>query len=109
MNISEILQEALKDNNKQLNEVLSESKYIDPIRVKVVIKKTEGEDNYPTARDKFDQISKFTIHPEVLVDYSDGTGEICFPGRKDIENWVEQVIDEIVSDEESKYFDIEIY
>lgn len=108
MNISEILRESLKES-KELNEVVSRSKYIDPIRVKVVIKKTTGEDSYPTAKDKFDQISNFYIHPEVLVDYSDGTGEICFPGRKDIENWVEQVIDEIISSEEANYFDIEIY
>ncbi len=83
-------------NESKLNEILSESKFKDPIRFKISI--IEGpvlkqeSDKYALTPSyikkamsgRFNDLTNIFIKPEVLIDNQDGTGEICFPGREDL-------------------------
>lgn len=83
-------------NESKLNEILSESKFKDPIRFKISI--IEGpvlkqeSDKYALTPSyikkamsgRFNDLTNISIKPEVLIDNQDGTGEICFPGREDL-------------------------
>ena len=82
------------DYNKQksdnLTEMISDSKYSDPIRVKVKIDTfgAKFRDGYDLQAAINRTISGVTIHPEILVDESDESYQLCFPGKSD---WMKAV------------------
>lgn len=80
--------EVVKKNN--LNEILSESDFIDPMRVIISIKPKEDDDYHmQQAMDFFNKnIYTWKLGPEVLVDNSDGTYQLCFPG---VDDWMNKI------------------
>ena len=83
-------------DESKLNEVLSESKFKDPIRFKISITESpilkQESDKYAlrpsyikkAMSGRFDDLANIFIKPEVLINNQDGSGEICFPGREDL-------------------------
>lgn len=80
--------EVVKKNN--LNEILSESDFIDPMRVIISIKPKEDDDYHMQQAMNFFNKNIYTwkLGPEVLVDNSDGTYQLCFPG---VDDWMNKI------------------
>ena len=80
--------EVVKKNN--LNEILSESDFIDPMRVIIAIKPKEDDDYHMQQAMNFFNKNIYTwkLGPEVLVDNSDGTYQLCFPG---VDDWMNKI------------------
>lgn len=77
------IDESLKES--RLNELLSDSDFQEPIRVIVKLNSTKLD----KASDFFTRnISSWKLSPEILVDNSDGTYQLCFPGKKD---WMDKI------------------
>lgn len=80
--------------NKQkadiITEMISDSKYSDPIRVRVQIDTSNAKfkDGYDLQAAIKRTISGVTMQPEILVDESDGSYQLCFPGKSD---WLKSV------------------
>lgn len=68
-----------------LAEMISDSKYSDPIRVKVKIDTSNAKfkNGYDLQAAINRTISSVTIHPEILVDESNESYQLCFPGKSD--------------------------
>ena len=79
----------LEESSKLFEQVINDSSYKDPIRFKISI----SSDTEENCAEVFNRI--FTIHhirPEILVDNQDGTGEICFPGKQDLIDFIKQCL-----------------
>lgn len=73
-----------------ITEMISYSKYSDPIRVRVQIDTSNAKfkDGYDLQAAIKRTISGVTMQPEILVDESDGSYQLCFPGKSD---WLKSV------------------
>ena len=98
ISISRILNEAL--NESELNEAVSDSSFIEPIRFKINIIKDENGNapDWVRPKDAFDVLSKLKIQPEILINNGDGSGEICFPGKADIESIITRQLEKTCKD-----------
>ncbi len=79
-----------EQKSDNLTEMISDSKYSDPIRVKVKIDTSNAKfkNGYDLQAAINRTISSVTLHPEILVDESDGSYQLCFPGKSD---WLKSV------------------
>lgn len=75
-----------------LNELLSESDFKEPIRVKINITTQDKIDKNNLHNITSNVINSIKLSPEILVDESDGSYQLCFPGRKD---WLKALSDSI--------------
>ena len=82
--------EGYKVRGKSLNELVSESDFIDPMRVIISIRPKEDDDYHMQQAMNFfnKNIHTWKLGPEVLVDNSDGTYQLCFPGVND---WINKI------------------
>lgn len=81
-------------NIETLNELLSESDFKEPIRVKINISSQNNIDKNQLHNITNNVIKSIKLSPEILVDESDGSYQLCFPGRKD---WIKSLSDVIQS------------
>jgi hypothetical protein len=71
-----------------LTELLSDSDFEDPIRMRIVVTK----DNHLLSDEEIATVSEclpsVSLNVEVLVDESDGTYQVCVPGKHD---WIKAI------------------
>lgn len=82
----------VEDVEKQeLNELLSESDFKDPIRIAIKVKTVDNSiTNENIYNATLSTISSMSLKPELLMGSLDGNYQICFPGRKD---WIKLLSD----------------
>lgn len=82
--------EGYRIRRKSLNEVASESDFIDPMKVVISIKPEEDDDYHMQQAINFfnKNIHTWKLGPEILTDNDDGTYQLCFPG---IDDWINKI------------------
>lgn len=90
---------------KIINEQVSESEYKEPIRVKFKVVSTNDKIKIDHEAIKYINyaIKSSHLYPEILIDNSDGSYQVVFPGKSD---WLETIQNNVKS--VSRSFSIEI-
>ena len=74
----------------KLPKMISESNFLEPIRVRVKIDTSDAKfrSGYDLQAAINRTIGGVSLQPEILVDESDGSYQLCFPGKSD---WLKSV------------------
>lgn len=90
---------------KVVKEVVSDSKYRDPVRVRFKVVSTNDKIKIDDEALKYinSRIKSTKLFPEILIDGSDGSYQVVFPGESD---WIKALRSNIKSI--SRSFDLEV-